>query len=172
MTWEQAPQPPAQPAKQPPASDRIVGILATIVYGICCVFQGSGLAISAVRGGGEVEVTPLQYVLAVVGLIITAVAVVAGIMIISSKAKGFLIGIVAAVASIAINIYSITQLPAQMQMAMEKANADATQKGAEMTESMIGVATAVAYGFAALVILIHLGFLFYCANRLSKESKG
>lgn len=108
MTWEQASQPSEQPTSQSPASDRIVGILATIVYGICCVFQGVGIAMGAAVGSQEVEVTPLQYGLAVLGLVITAIAVVAGIMIISSKATGFILGVIAALASIAINIYSIT----------------------------------------------------------------
>lgn len=52
--------------------------------------------------------------------------------------------------------------------ALQKAADESPQKGAEMTDSMIGIGTTAAYVVAAFIILIHVGFLLYCASRLSK----
>jgi hypothetical protein len=174
MSWEESPAPTKSEESVNPASDKIVGILATLVYGICCVMQGVGSAFGAAASGGQTapEVTITQYALLVISLAVALAALGSGIMVIMSKARGFLLGVVAMIASIAINVYSMTQIPMQMKLAVDQAAKQSTNGGQPMPENMAGIMTTAAYATGAVVILINVLYLAYCGSRWSQTKGG
>jgi uncharacterized membrane protein len=152
-----------------PQSDKIVGILATVVYGVCCVFQGFGLAMSAFgsQAEGTPEITITQQVLVVASVIVTIAAVGSGILVSMSRQLGFRLGVGAMVATIAINVYSILSIPEQSKNAAETAAKQANGAPPVSAETI----AMVSYTVSAVVILINVLYLAYCASRmLSKKS--
>ncbi len=174
MNWEESPAPANSEKPVNPASDKIVGILATVVYGICCVMQGVGLAFGAAASGGQAapEVTPTQYALLVASLVVALAALASGIMVIMSKARGFLLGAAAMIASLAINVYSMTQIPMQAKLAMDQAAQQSTKSGQPMPDNFVGIMTTSMFAMGAVVILINVLYLAYCGSRWSQVKRG
>ncbi|MCW5946548.1 MAG: hypothetical protein KIT74_05910 [Fimbriimonadales bacterium] len=157
---------PGKPAN--PQSDKIVGILATVVYGVCCVFQGFGIVMAAfgTQPEGAPEITATQQVLVVASIIVTIAAVGSGILVSMSRQLGFRLGVGAMIATIAINVVSIMSIPEQSKNAAEAAAKQASGAPPVSAETI----AMISYTISAFVILINVLYLAYCASRmLSKK---
>jgi hypothetical protein len=155
---------------QMPGSDKVMGILACVVYGLCFVCQGFGLAGQAVGGGapkGAMQPSGTDMILLVISLLAAAAAIGSGIGLIQSRRWGFLLGVGSMLMMLAVNVFSIIRLPDQMKLAFEEAQRQNPSEA--MPEGLSEGMMIGAYAVSAVVVLLNVGYMIYCIMRLNTK---
>lgn len=161
------------PYERPPTADshrygpdKVIGIIVIVLFGSCLLCSGISMAFGSAPagmadGGDQQTMAGGNTVLTLVGLILIAAAVVAGVGIFLSARWGLLMGTLVSGAHILLSVTSLalglSEMPDAEQM---------MEQNEEMTETFAQTLLAVGMGITVITMLVIAALFFYCLFRI------